>query len=491
MKIIIYGVYSDIFDLQIGYDLSVQVIERVLMVFSSITFLFIYLPVVLALYFLAPLKMRNVVLFLVSLLFYAWGEPKFVFVMLLVILINWISGLLIEKSASRTKQKHILIDTLVIDLGILGFFKYTDFIIANLNLLGLNLKQLNIDLPIGISFYVFQAMTYPIDLYKQEIQPQNSFVKFGTYVSMFPQLIAGPIVRYSDIAPQLTDRKINETTFAEGIIRFVCGLCKKVLLANTIGSVSSSISSLPSSEVTVVSCWLGSICFMFQLYFDFSGYSDMAIGLGKMLGFDFKENFNYPFTAESVTDFWRRWHISLSSFFRDYVYIPLGGNHKGLARQIMNIVIVWFLTGLWHGASWNFVIWGLINGFLLILEKTFLLKVLKKQPSWVRHIYTGIAILIAFVFFNYTDLPQALSCLSGMFGSTGKLINGAALYFIRDNLFLILICCIASTPVLQNTKIKNNHVYQSLSPFFIIFGLVLSTAFIISSTYNPFLYFRF
>lgn len=462
------------------------------MVFSSITFLFIYLPIVLALYFITPLKARNIVLFLVSLLFYAWGEPKFVIIMLAVIFINWLSGILIGSINNHQKEKLILVITLIIDLGLLGFFKYADFIINNLNLLlGLHLQQLDIELPIGISFYIFQAMTYPIDLYKKEILPQKSFVNFGTYVSMFPQLIAGPIVRYSDIAPQLTDRKITENSFADGITRFVCGLCKKVLLANTIGSISTSISSLPSNETTVVSSWLVSICFMFQLYFDFSGYSDMAIGLGKMLGFDFKENFNYPFIAQSVTDFWRRWHISLSSFFKDYVYIPLGGNQRGLPRQFLNIIIVWFLTGLWHGASWNFALWGLINGLLLIMEKMFLLKILKKAPHIIRHLYTMIVIVIAFVFFNFTDLSQALSFLSAMFGSTGKFINSAALYYLRDNFLLIITCFIASTPMLKHLKIKDSRIYQALSPVLIIVGLVASTAYIISSTYNPFLYFRF
>ena len=465
------------------------------MVFSSLTFLYAYLPVVLLVYYLVPIRWRNLVLFIVSLFFYGWGEPRYVFVMVGSIFLNWGAGLLIEKAQNnndQAKAKKILTWAIVINLVILGIFKYADFVVENLNHLGLSLKPLKLSLPIGISFYTFQAMSYPIDLYRGETSAQHSFLKFGTYVTMFPQLIAGPIVRYTDIARQLDDRSVSSRKLEAGIRRFLIGLCKKVLLANAVGAVYQSISSLPDAQMSTATAWIGILCFTLQIYFDFSGYSDMAIGLGKLLGFDFLENFNYPYVATSVTDFWRRWHISLSSWFRDYVYIPLGGNRKGLPRQILNLLIVWMLTGFWHGASWNFVLWGLFYGAVLIVEKLFLLKGLNHLPKWVGRIYTMFIVMIAWVLFAFTDLSQGLHYLSMMFNSTGTFANSMTWYYLRDNAVLLIICVIAATPIAKTKlNIMNKKIGRIIEPLLVIAAFVLCTASVVSSSYNPFLYFRF
>ena len=465
------------------------------MVFSSLTFLFAYLPAVLAVYFLVPSRFRNLVLLAVSLFFYGWGEPVYVLVMIFSILFNWVFGRLIGqyRDSSRDLAKKYLIICIILNLLLLGFFKYSDFLIANLNALGISyLKPLHLGLPIGISFYTFQTMSYPIDIWRHDTDPQKSPVSFGAYVTMFPQLIAGPIVRYRDVAEMLDHRRENGDKFYEGVIRFMTGLSKKVLLANSAGLVFDTISSLSAAESSVLTAWIGIICYAFQIYFDFSGYSDMAIGLGKMFGFDFLENFNYPYTARSVTDFWRRWHMSLSGWFRDYVYIPLGGNRHGLKRQILNIMIVWLLTGFWHGASWNFVLWGVFYGIVLIIEKVFLLKVLKKTPSWLCRVYTMFIVLIAWVMFAFTDFSQMLNYLGMLFGRASCFANAYTLYFLRDNLMLLIVCAAACTPIASSRfNFLKDDAFAPAQPLLVLLMLVICTAFIVDASYNPFLYFRF
>jgi len=464
------------------------------MVFSSLTFLFAYLPIVLAVYYLVPMRWRNLVLLLVSLFFYGWGEPVYVLVMIFSILMNWIFGNFISRyrDSDRKKAKHFLVGCIVVNLALLGFFKYWDFFASNLNHLGLSLPILRLSLPIGISFYTFQTMSYPIDLYRKQTDPQKSLVSFGAYVCMFPQLIAGPIVRYVDVAKQLDHRTLGRQSFYDGTRRFIVGLCKKVLLANNAGQVFETISQLPVCERSVLTAWLGIILYAFQIYFDFSGYSDMAIGLGKMLGFDFPENFNYPYISDSITEFWRRWHMTLSFWFRDYVYIPLGGNRHGLKRQLINIMIVWLLTGFWHGASWNFVLWGVYYGVILIMEKLFLLKWLKKSPGWVRHVYTIFVFLIGWVLFAFTDLNAIGGYLSSLFFASGVLADGRAWFYLRDNMVLLIVSTIACTPIAKTGwNILNTEKGEVLVPVLTVAGLAVCTAFIVDASYNPFLYFRF
>ena len=465
------------------------------MVFSSLTFLYAYLPIVLAVYFLVPIRWRNFVLLIVSLFFYGWGEPVYVLIMIASIIINWLFGRAIGKTRTdnRKKAKQYLILCMIFNLALLGFFKYWDFLAENLNHLGIFLiRPLRLGLPIGISFYTFQTMSYPIDLYRFDTDPQESLISFGAYVCMFPQLIAGPIVRYTDIAKQLNHRTISPAMFYEGIRRFMTGLCKKVLLANNAGQVYEAIAALPASQQSAATAWIGAICYTFQIYYDFSGYSDMAIGMGKMLGFDFLENFNYPYISKTITEFWRRWHMSLSFWFRDYVYIPLGGNRRGFRRQILNIMIVWLLTGFWHGASWNFVLWGVFYGIVLILEKLFLLKWLEKMPDWVCHIYTMVLVILNWMIFANTDIARGFTYIASMFGSTGTLANGLTLYYLRDNLVLLVICAIAATP-LAKTKwnFLRSEKGEYLMPLVTAAGLIACTAFIVDASYNPFLYFRF
>lgn len=464
------------------------------MVFSSLTFLFAYLPIVLAVYYLVPMRWRNLVLLLVSLFFYGWGEPVYILVMIFSILMNWVFGNFISRyrDSDRKKAKHFLVGCIVVNLALLGFFKYWDFFASNLNHLGLSLPILRLSLPIGISFYTFQTMSYPIDLYRKQTDPQKSLVSFGAYVCMFPQLIAGPIVRYVDVAEQLDHRTLSRQSFYDGTRRFIVGLCKKVLLANNAGQVFETISHLPVCERSVLTAWLGIILYAFQIYFDFSGYSDMAIGLGKMLGFDFPENFNYPYISDSITEFWRRWHMTLSFWFRDYVYIPLGGNRHGLKRQLINIMIVWLLTGFWHGASWNFVLWGVYYGVILIMEKLFLLKWLKKSPGWVRHVYTIFVFLIGWVLFAFTDLNAIGGYLSSLFFASGVLADGRAWFYLRDNMVLLIVSTIACTPIAKTGwNILNTEKGEVLVPVLTVAGLAVCTAFIVDASYNPFLYFRF
>ncbi len=465
------------------------------MVFSSLTFLLVFLPLVLLIYFAVPGGWKNAVLFLFSLLFYAWGEPVYVCLMIFSTVLDYTCGWLVDKYRGTNKSKLGLMISVLTNLGLLFFFKYTDFFIGTINgIFHSQLPLLNLPLPIGISFYTFQTMSYTIDVYRGDAKMQRNIISFGAYVSLFPQLIAGPIVRYQDIADQLSERTHSFDKFGDGVKRFVTGLGKKVLLANNIGLFWSTISA--SSNLTVVGAWLGIIAFGFQIYFDFSGYSDMAIGLGKMFGFDFLENFNYPYISKSITEFWRRWHMSLGTWFRDYVYIPLGGNRKGLPVQIRNIAIVWLLTGFWHGASWNFVLWGALYGVLLMAEKLFLLKWLKKAPAAIGHIYTLFFVLMGWVLFAFDDIGAGISYCGTLFGYNAAFVNGKTIYQLLSYLPLLLICVLASTPLakIAYQKISDKCGEGSLvtaDGLGVVLVMALSVAYLISGSYNPFLYFRF
>lgn len=466
------------------------------MVFSSTIFLCVYLPLVLLGYYICPKKGRNLFLLIVSLVFYAWGEPKYVFLMIFSILVNYIFGRLMDKHRENKKRlKLMLVLSVVIDIGLLSVFKYTDFVITNINaIFGANFDLLNIALPIGISFYTFQAMSYTIDVYRDDVRVQKNLIDFGMYITMFPQLIAGPIVRYADVQDQLADRSVTTVDFSEGVMRFVVGLGKKVLLANQMGAVWSDIYAL-GGDVSALMAWTGAIAYTFQIYFDFSGYSDMAIGLGRMFGFKFPENFRYPYQSVSITDFWRRWHITLSTWFKEYLYIPLGGNRRGLARQALNLLIVWSLTGFWHGAGWNFVMWGLYYFVILFIEKLFLLKALDKLPKFFRHVYALLLIIIGWVIFASDDVSVLLPYLGSMFGANGA-IGGMDVYTLLTKAVLLIICCVASTELpkklfLSAAGAMNEKAAFTLKSVLMIALLALSMILLIGDSYNPFLYFRF
>lgn len=466
------------------------------MVFSSTIFLCVYLPLVLLGYYICPKKGRNLFLLIVSLVFYAWGEPKYVFLMIFSILVNYIFGRLMDKHRENKKRlKLMLVLSVVIDIGLLSVFKYTDFIITNVNaIFGANFDLLNIALPIGISFYTFQAMSYTIDVYRDDVRVQKNLIDFGMYITMFPQLIAGPIVRYADVQDQLAERSVTTADFFEGVMRFVVGLGKKVLLANQMGAVWSDIYAL-GGDVSALMAWTGAIAYTFQIYFDFSGYSDMAIGLGRMFGFKFPENFRYPYQSVSITDFWRRWHITLSTWFKEYLYIPLGGNRRGLARQALNLLIVWSLTGFWHGAGWNFVMWGLYYFVILFIEKLFLLKALDKLPKFFRHVYALVLIIIGWVIFASDDVSVLLPYLGSMFGANGA-IGGMDVYTLLTKAVLLIICCIASTELpkklfLSAAGAMNEKAAFTLKSVLMIALLAMSMILLIGDSYNPFLYFRF
>lgn len=471
------------------------------MLFSSITFLFAFLALVLILYFIVPRKMKNLVLLVFSLVFYAWGEAVYIILMLASIAVAYVTGIFADKQKENASPKAALASVIIAvfwNIGLLLFFKYTDFFISNANsMFGFSIKLLGLSLPIGISFYSFQALSYVIDVYRGEIRAQKNIITLATYVSLFPQLIAGPIVRYQTIEQQLMYRKESAEQFADGVKRFAVGLGKKVILANNIGFLFSEISGAPQSDLSVTASWLGILAYTFQIYFDFSGYSDMAIGLGKMFGFDFLENFNYPYISKSITDFWRRWHISLSTWFRDYVYIPLGGNRKGLPRQCLNIMIVWFLTGFWHGANWNFMIWGIYFGVILLLEKLFLLKALNKIPALIQHIYALVLIIIGWGIFAFEDTTALLNNFKNMFFiSDLPMINGKALLWITQYAVTFIILIIASTPlpkkIGEKLSVKIPALYNCVIDPLITLGLlVISTAYLASNSFNPFLYFRF
>lgn len=467
------------------------------MLFSSQVFLYFFLPITLIVYYLSPKRFRNFILLIASLIFYAWGEPIYILIMLFSTVFDYINGLLIDKFQKKNQDKYakiVLIVSVVGNLAILGFFKYSDFLISNINsLFNSNISLLAIALPIGISFYTFQTMSYTIDVYKQNVKAQKNFISFATYVTLFPQLIAGPIVKYRDVSESLENRKENITDFSEGIKRFIIGLFKKVMIANNAGFIWESIHSLPYSEISLSLAWIGAICYSLQIYYDFSGYSDMAIGLGKMFGFHFLENFNYPYIAKSITDFWRKWHISLSSWFKEYVYIPLGGSRKTIARTVINLLIVWFLTGLWHGASWNFVVWGLYFGVLLIIEKFVLKKVLDKMPSFIRHLYTLFFVVISWVIFACPTLEDGLNYISIMFNFNNEIISTESIYLISTHFVLFIIAIIGCTPIFKKIKekLKNNKIFMIIEIIICLILFFISLSFLVGSTYNPFLYFRF
>lgn len=470
------------------------------MLFSSMTFLFTFLPLTLLLYFLVPFKAKNYILLLASLIFYAWGEPVYIILMILSIILNYFCGKdIYEKQEDALAMKRSLVVGIVFNLLLLGFFKYYGLFMDTLNgILPFQISYRVLSLPIGISFYTFQAMSYLIDVYRKEVKPQNNILYFALYISMFPQLIAGPIVRYIDIEDQLRTRKINLYKFGDGAMYFIRGLSKKVILANTSGSIYEQIAALQTSSCSALTAWIGAIAYAFQIYFDFGGYSDMAIGLGKMFGFEFLPNFNYPYTSQSITDFWRRWHISLGTWFREYVYIPLGGNRCSHPRHIFNLLVVWMLTGFWHGAQWNFLLWGLYYGILLILEKYVWGNALKKLPSVLQHIYSLIFVLIGWVFFFSPSLGSALSYLKTMFciGSAG-IADTRGLFFILTNWLLFTVCILASIPYsYQLIKKRLMHfrsdlVQQVVTCAIYIAMFLLCIAFLVTETYNPFLYFRF
>lgn len=458
------------------------------MVFSSITFLFYFLPIVLAIYYLVPNKWKNIILLISSFIFYFYGEPKYVLLMLFSIICTYIFGLLINKYKKHSKLFLTLF--ICISVGLLIYFKYINFIIQNINLwLNNKIDLIHVALPIGISFYTFQMISYIVDVYRGQAKVQKNILKLAMYVSLFPQLIAGPIVRYKAIEEQLEKRDYTMEKFAQGTRRFIIGLGKKVLIANVLGELTTTFNA--SNDTSILFYWLYAISVMLQIYFDFSGYSDMAIGLGKMFGFEFLENFNYPYIATSITDFWRRWHISLSSWFRDYIYIPLGGNRVSKAKWIRNIMIVWMLTGLWHGAEWNFIFWGLYFGILLIIEKLFLEKYLKKLPKIISRIYTLLLVMISFIIFNGNNILQNIGGLVGIGGVPA--ISQESIYYLKSYFVVIIIGIIGATPILKNiaSSDKIHKLINVLEPIFLLLILLISTSYIVDGSFNPFLYFRF
>ena len=467
------------------------------MLFSSIPFLYYFLPLVLAVYFLTPRAGKNAVLFLSSLLFYAWGEPKFCIFMLLSILQGYVFGRLIEKHAQNKKRsKLFLTASVALSLALLAYCKYADFFLSSVNAVtGLSFKLLHVTLPIGISFYTFQILSYVVDVYRGEVPAQKSFLKLVTYIAMFPQLIAGPIVRYADIAPQLDSRQTTLEDVSSGACRFVIGLSKKVLLANVLYELITAFQQ--SRDLSVLYFWLYAVSFALQLYFDFSGYSDMAIGLGRIFGFRFQENFNYPYISGSITEFWRRWHISLGSWFRDYVYIPLGGNRVSKAKWLRNILVVWMLTGLWHGASWNFVLWGLGFAVLLVAEKLVYGRLLQRTHV-LKHVYTLLLVTLSFVLFNADSVSEAVLQLGAMFGAGGlPLVSTEGVYYLKSYAGTFLFAAIGATPLVSNAISRfgktrfGAQALTVLQPLVMLALLAACTAFLVDGSFNPFLYFRF
>ena len=462
------------------------------MLFSSIPFAFYFLPAVLALYFAVPFRFKNAVLLVFSLVFYAWGEPGYLLLMAVSILLGWLFGLLIGKYRGTARARLFLVLSVAVSLGLLGWFKYADFAVNTLNALGLNLPLPHVALPIGISFYTFQILSYTIDVYRGDALPQRSPVDFGAYVSMFPQLIAGPIVRYSDVARQLKHRTHSLEKASLGVRRLLIGLGKKVLIANQLGQLT--VLFRESRQPSVLYVWIYAAAFALQIYFDFSGYSDMAIGLGKIFGFDLLENFNYPFISRSVSEFWRRWHMSLGGWFRDYLYIPLGGNRVSRPRWALNLLVVWSLTGLWHGAAWNFVLWGLLFALLLALEKLWLGRLMEKLPGWLVRIPVLAVLLVSFVLFNADSLSQALSDTAGMFGLGDLPLTSAdTLYHLRSYGPLLLLAMVGATPLPRNAvrRLEGSRVLPWLEPVALCALLLAVTAFLVGGSFNPFLYFRF
>ena len=457
------------------------------MLFSSITFLYYFLPCVLVLYFLVPRQFKNFILLISSLFFYAWGEPKLVFLMMITILVGYVLGILTEKHCKY--KKVYLVFAILFSLGTLGYFKYADFFITNFNAAtGLSVPLLRIALPIGISFYTFQILSYNIDVYWGNVKAQKNILHLATYITMFPQLIAGPIVRYKDVALQLENRTHSIDKIGLGVRRFILGLSKKILIANVLGELCEIFRQ--SNEKSVLFYWMYAIAFSLHIYFDFSGYSDMAIGLGKIFGFDFVENFNYPYISKSITEFWRRWHMSLGTWFRDYVYIPMGGSRVKPVRMLFNVAVVWMLTGFWHGAAWNFVLWGVFFAVLLVVEKLFLLKQLEKSKI-VSHIYVLLLVVISFVIFNATSLAQIGQDIGGMFGAGNiPLVSAETIYYLKSYGFVFVLGLIGSTP-LPKQLVSKMKVTSYVEPVALLILLVVVTAYLVDGSFNPFLYFRF
>ena len=468
------------------------------MVFSSMTFLFAFLPLTLLVYFAVPKKAKNLIIMISGLLFYAWGEPLYVLLMLLTIGIDYASGLLMEKwDGDRKKRLAVMVAAVVLNLAFLGIFKYTSFIVTNINnLFGTSIIDPELPLPIGISFYTFQAMSYVIDLYRREIKVQRSFVSFAGYVTLFPQLIAGPIVRYSDVEKEIYDREITYSKIGDGVSIFIRGMAKKVLLANTIGAVWTAVKAMDYGALPAATAWIGILCFTFQIYYDFSGYSDMAIGLGKMLGFNFPPNFDHPYLSKSITEFWRRWHMTLGGWFRSYVYIPLGGNRVSKLKHVRNILIVWMLTGLWHGASWNFVFWGLYFGILLLVEKFFLKKWLEKLPAFFQWLYAFILVIFGWVLFEMPSIETIGGFLSAMFGLNGAgFADTQSVWLVTSNITVIVLSAICATnlprKIFRAVHSRWMHAANGTRLAVEIALLFVCLCYLVTSTYNPFLYFNF
>ncbi|MBQ8883623.1 MAG: MBOAT family protein [Oscillospiraceae bacterium] len=467
------------------------------MVFSSLTFLYFFLPITLLIYFVSPKSIKNFILLVTGLFFYAWGEPIYVLIMILSAAIDYTAGRIMHwKDNNKTVRTICLIVSVLMNVGLLGIFKYSSFFITNINaVFGTSISDPQLPLPIGISFYTFQSMSYTIDLYRRKIKVQKNVINFMAFVTMFPQIVAGPIVTYDEVAERLDDRKTTVDDIADGIAVFVKGLGKKVLLANNIGLLWSQVKAMDYTQISVFTAWIGIIAFAFQIYFDFSGYSDMAVGLGKMLGFEFPNNFNYPYTSKSISEFWRRWHITLGSWFREYVYIPLGGNRNGTARTIFNLAVTWALTGFWHGASWNFMLWGIYFGILIILERFVYGKLLAKLPKILGIFYTFVLVLFGWVLFETATLKDAFNYFKAMFGATGTFYDVKATYFLVTYGVVLVLCIIGSTQLVKKgaeyvTKFSTK-LSLSVRPLIQLAIMLLSTAYLVNETYNPFLYFRF
>ncbi len=467
------------------------------MVFSSLTFIYYFLPIVLFVYFIIPDKYRNLVILVSGLFFYAWGEPIYVLIMILSTVIDYTAGRLIHYfDKSNKKRTACLLISVIMNIGLLSIFKYSSFLIGIINsIFKTNIYDPQLPLPIGISFYTFQSMSYTIDMYLRNIKVQKNIISFTSYVTLFPQIVAGPIVRYDDVAKELDYRTVTVSKVSEGIGKFLKGLAKKVLLANNIGLVWTAVKAMDYTNISAGTAWIGILAFTFQIYFDFSGYSDMAVGLGKMLGFNFPINFDYPYISKSISEFWRRWHITLGSWFRSYVYIPLGGNRNGTFKTIRNLIIVWALTGLWHGASWNFILWGLYFGILIIIERLGWGKILEKLPAVVSRLYTFVLVVFGWVLFDIDTLPNAWSFFKAMFGANGTLYDNTANYLLISNIVIFIICIFASTTLYTDTinkiKEKKAGIINYLAPAAQLIMLLVCTAYLVDATYNPFLYFRF
>ena len=467
------------------------------MVFSSLIFLFVFFPAFLTVYYLCPKSLKNLVIMISGIIFYAWGEPVYVVLIMISIVVDYTAGRVIHKLDNKKVARTIaLIVSISYNLSILGVFKYSGFLINNFNdVFGTAITNPNLPLPIGISFFTFQSMSYTIDLYMRKIKVQKNPITYAAYVTLFPQIVAGPIVRYRDIALELVDRKIDFTKINEGILQFINGLAKKVLIANNIGMLWTTVKSMDMGDMSVLTAWLGILAFTFQIFFDFSGYSDMAIGMGKMLGFHFPMNFNYPYLSKSVSEFWRRWHMTLGNWFKSYVYFPLGGSREGTFKTVRNLIIVWFLTGMWHGASWNFIIWGSYFGALIIFEKFFFGKILEKIPSIFRIIYTFIIIVIGWVLFDTTTLTQAFGFIGTMFGAGKGIADGASLYLLKNYAIILVVAMFASTNIFdkfwKKLCLKLPKTTGWILPFVKIAIMIVCIAYLVNATYNPFLYFNF